>query len=111
VPTPALNGPHPLCLEQLGTRVTRRAAGAYLLSASLGGEIGARWVERSDYDVGARLRQYIGLYSHFAWAYASSPAHAYEMACEMYHEWRPPENIKHPDKPEGDDWMCPICGR
>jgi hypothetical protein len=111
MPTPALNGPYPLCMRQLGALVTRRAPGAYVLSASVGGEIGARCVERSDDDVTARLRKHIGLYSHFAWAYASSPAHAYEMECEMYHAWRPPDNNKHPEKPEGADWMCPLCDR
>jgi len=110
MPTPALDGPFPLCATHLTLRVTRRAPGIYLLSASRGGEIGLRRVERSDDDIIEPLKQHIGLYSHFAWAHASSPMNAYEMECETYHAWRPPENIKHPETPPDADWVCPVCG-
>jgi hypothetical protein len=111
MPTPALDGPFPLCNKHLVSRVTRRAPGIFLLSATRGGEIDPRRVERSDDDVAEHLKHHIGLYSHFAWAYASSPMVAYDMECEMYHTWRPPENINHPEKPTGTDCVCPVCGR
>ena len=110
MPTSILDGPHPLCIKHLASRIRRKAPGTYLLSATRGGEIGPRRVERSDDDVAEQLKQHIGLYSHFAWAYASSPMAAYEMECEMYHVWRPPDNLKHPEKPTGVDWNCPVCG-
>lgn len=108
---PRLNGPHPLSAKSVERAVRRTSAGVYVLSAVEEGIANPRLVGRSDDDIGTTLKGEIGLYSHFAFVYASSPENAYEMECGIYHEIKPPENGKHPAKPAGAIWPCPICGR
>jgi hypothetical protein len=90
--------------------IRRKSAGVYVLSALEEGVTNARRVGRSDDDVAERLRESIGLYSHFAFVYATSQKEAYEIECEIYHSLRPPENPTHPAKPEEMAWACPVCG-
>jgi hypothetical protein len=108
---PRLDGPHTLSAKSVERIVRRRAPGVYVLSAVEEGIASARLVERSDDDIGASLKGGIGLYSHFAFVYASSPKSAYEMECEIYHAAKPPENTKHPTKPTDETWECPVCGQ
>ena len=108
---PRLDGPHSLSAKSVERTITRKSAGVYVLSGLEGGISNARFVGRSDDDVGASLKGGIGLYSHFAFVYASSPKSAYEMECEIYHSTNPPENTGHPTKPADASWECPVCGQ
>jgi hypothetical protein len=108
---PRLDGPHSLSTKSVERTVTRKMAGVYVLSAMEGGIASPRLVGRSDHDVGTKLKDGIGLYSHFAFVYASSPRSAYEMECEIYHSTKPPENATHPTKPADATWECPVCGQ
>ena len=108
---PPLDGPHSLSVKSVERTITRKSAGVYVLSALEGGSVNPRLVGRADDDVGTSLKEAIGLYSHFAFVYASSPKNAYEMECEIYHSMKPPENAKHPVKPADAAWECPVCGQ
>jgi hypothetical protein len=110
VAVPLLSGPHSLSAKIIERTITRKSPGVYLLSALEDGVASARRVGRSKDDVGAHLKECIGLYSQFAFAYASSPENAYEIECEIYHSMAPPENTKHPAKPADAVWVCPVCG-
>lgn len=90
--------------------ITKVAPGVYVLSRD--GKV-AHYVGRSDIDVGARVKQSSSEkagYTHFWFEYAPSPKEAYDMECELYHKYSPPDNINHPAAPLGTNWRCPIAG-
>lgn len=107
---PSLNGPHLLNAQVIGRTVTRKSAGVYIVNSVAGGVATPRLVGRADADVAASLREYVGVYASFAFVYASSPAGAYEIECQIYHALKPPESTRHPIKPAGAEGACPICG-
>ena len=108
---PRLDGPYSLSAKSVERTIRRKKPGVYVLSALEGGIASARLVGRSDDDVGTSLKEGIGLYSHFAFVYASSAKSAYEMECEIYHSAKPPENTTHPTKPADVSCECPVCGQ
>ncbi|HKX10225.1 MAG TPA: hypothetical protein VJN67_18655 [Stellaceae bacterium] len=108
--SPSLNGPHLLNAQVIGRTVTRKSAGVYVVNSVAGGAATPRFVGRADDDLAARLKEYVGLYASFAFVYASSPASAYEIECQIYHALRPPESTRHPAKPAGAEGACPVCG-
>jgi hypothetical protein len=108
---PALKERHTLSARNIERTIKRKSAGVYVLSSVVDGVASVRLVGRSDDDVGAHLKGCVGLYSQFAFVYASSPKNAYEMECEIYHSIKPPENNKHPARPRDAEWICPVCGQ
>jgi hypothetical protein len=64
-----------------------------------------------DDDLRRRLRELIGSSTRFKFAVSMSPQAAFERECELFHKFRPPGNIIHPDRPEGANWLCPVCAR
>ena len=66
------------------------------------------YVGRSDSDVSASLRQHLGGYRFFKYAYCASAAAAFEAECALYHELRPADNATHPVSESG--MKCPHCG-
>jgi hypothetical protein len=75
------------------------------------GKLNVIYVGRSDSDVAARLRHYVGQYDAFVYSTAQSPLGAFVMECELYHDLRPPRNSAHPRRRTGTKWICPICDR
>ena len=66
-------------------------------------------VGRSDYDLNGRLHFYIGEYQQFKAGYANSTKAAFEKECHNYHDFSPPDNKIHPERPDGTTWKCPRC--
>ena len=107
-----MEGPYKLDIETIEARVTRTSPGNY----ALGNETEERkflvgYVGRSDSDVRARLRSWVSKtrWSFFKFSYATSPKEAFEKECENYHNYAPPQNDRHPERPEDTDWSCPSC--
>lgn len=87
------------------------------------GAFGVRYVGRSDTDLLERISHGIAenvdnpslKYEQFKFSYANSPREAYEKECCNYHDFGGEQgrldNKVHPDKPEGEDIKCPICGK
>lgn len=46
--------------------------------------------------------------THFKFSYAASEKEAFEKECTNYHDFEPPLNNMHPDKPNGKNYKCPI---
>ncbi|HLI11439.1 MAG TPA: hypothetical protein VKY65_07535 [Alphaproteobacteria bacterium] len=107
---PPLNGPRPLDRVNIDAAVTRKEPGAYALGPVAIGRITVLYVGRAESDLAERLKQHIGIYSHFTWIYASSPKRAFEIECEMYHTWMPADNHAHPTRLSETRWTCPVCG-
>jgi len=75
-----------------------------------------RYVGRSDTDVNSRLRSWVGKdsrYKQFKYSYATSSKEAFEKECKNYHDFGGSESLDnkdHPQRPEGTNWKCPVCG-
>jgi hypothetical protein len=69
----------------------------------------AHYVGRSDTCLAARVAASIqaGRYTHFWFAFRSSPMQAFLAECELYHEYSPADNGNHPAVPIGAQWRCP----
>lgn len=80
-----------------------------------------RYVGRSDNDLKERIKHGINdmennpslRYERFKFSYAETIKEAYEKECRNYHDFGGDRgllyNEKHPSKPAGVDWLCPIC--
>ncbi len=108
---PSLKGPEVLSLNTIDRTIRSKVAGIYVLSAKVGSDISPRRLGRADDDLGSAVKSFIGLYSHFSWAFASTPKNAFGMECALYHAGTPPESPSHPARTTGTDWACPVCGR
>jgi excinuclease UvrABC nuclease subunit len=105
--TVAVHGPYSLDSGTIDSVVTGTSPGVYVLADAASNV--ARRVGRSDMDVRARLKTYVGKYHRFWFAYAGSPKEAFEKECHLWHDLKPADNIIHPDRPSGCGWRCPVC--
>ncbi len=99
--------------DTIDEKVTKTSAGNYALgSKDDEGTFLVYYVGRSDSDVNKRLKRWVNNTKHplFKFSYASSAKAAYEKECQNYHDFEPPDNDVHPDKPSGSNWECPVCG-
>ncbi len=94
-------------------RVVPKTVGNYALGYISKDKFIVRYVGRSDSDVNQRLKSHIGkhpLCTHFKFSTASSPKAAFEKECQNWHDFNPPENQIHPDRPSNSkNWKCPCC--
>lgn len=107
-----MEGPYKLDTETIETNVTRTSVGNYALGRKdEEGTFLVGYVGRSDSDVRARLKSWVGETKRplFKFSYATSPKAAFEKECENYHDFNPPDNDVHPDRPDDSDWCCPRC--
>ncbi|MGE5587564.1 MAG: hypothetical protein ACM3ZO_05070 [Clostridia bacterium] len=108
-----MNGPYTLSYATIDAVVTLRSPGVYELLVLYQGPV--RYVGRSDDDLNARLKQWVGSkYRYFTFEYCSSARDAFYKECTLYHQHggsKGLDNDRHPDRPSGTDWKCPVCGR
>jgi len=98
----------------IDAKVTRKSAGNYALGKiNKNGGLTVSYVGRSDSDVNDRLKYWAENSTHkkFKFSYAASSKEAFEKECQNYHDFNPPENDIHPDKPDGSNLKCPVCGK
>jgi len=104
-----LKGPYTLDNETIDREVGRVASGAYALGEVRDNTFYVSYVGRSDNNINARLKDWIGKYSKFKYDYYDSPKAAFEKECSLWHDFEPPGNDRHPQRPDGTDWKCPRC--
>jgi hypothetical protein len=107
-----MQGPYPLTTAEIDRQVTKTSPGNYALGRTDDeGTFRIHYVGRSDADVNARLKSWVGKtrQPQFKFAYATSPKAAFEKECLNYHDFSPPGNTSHPDRPAGSGWKCPRC--
>lgn len=105
-----LIGPYQLSFDGISSAVTRRSAGVYVLGhTSTEGKFRIHYIGRSDLDVRETLRGYIGSNTSFKYGYSPSSKAAFEKECDLYHDFSPPGNKIHPDRPKGSNLECPRC--
>ena len=99
--------------------VKKRSKGVYVLT--LVREQPILYVGRSDKDnLNERLKDHRTntspsknqQYAYFKFKITSSEKEAYEDECRLWHEHGapPPDNMIHPDKPDGTTYSCPVTG-
>ena len=88
--------------------------GVYILSKDTDSKTAhAHYVGRSDVDIKSRLQNHAQGqqgYQYFWFEYVTSPYQAYQLECELYHHFNPPDNAIHPAVPPETEWRCPIKG-
>jgi hypothetical protein len=105
-----LLGPYKLTYDGIGSAVTRTSAGVFALGhTDANGTFRIHHIGRSDRDVGERLRDFIGSNTMFKYGYSSSAKAAFEKECALFHDFSPPGNRLHPDRPSGTNFECPRC--
>ena len=110
MPKSGLMGPYQLTFDGISSAVTRRSAGVYALGhTDAAGTFHIQHVGRSDDDIGEKLRCYIGSNTNFKYGYFPSSKSAFEKECDLYHDFSPPGNRIHPDRPAGSSLECPRC--
>ena len=107
-----MSGPYKLGKATIDAQVTKTSPGNYALGREDDeGTFRVGYVGRSDSDVNARLKWWVGKTTRplFMYSYATSANAAFEKECENYHDFEPPDNDVHPARPDDSDWECPRC--
>lgn len=105
-----LIGPLPLRYENVRDAITRVAAGAYALGyAATDGGFCVLQIGRSDTDVRSKLIAQIGTQNLYKYILSTSSMLAFEKECELFHNFSPPNNRRHPERTTGTKWACPRC--
>jgi len=115
MPSLDMDGPYFLSEETIDEVVTLTSPGNYALGDE-GKERAFRvsYIGRSDTDVNDRLKEWVSNTNSplFKFSYATSPKAAFEKECLNYHEFGESEaldNEIHPRRPDGQNWICPLC--
>lgn len=110
MPKTGLMGPYQLTFDGISSAVTRRSAGVYALGhTGADGRFHVQHIGRSDTDVREKLRSCIGSNTTFKYGYFATSRGAFEKECDLYHDFSPPGNRIHPDRPKGSSLECPRC--
>ena len=106
----SLHGPYRLLFDEIDCEIRRKSAGTFALGyVDNDGNFRIRYVGRSDDDIKNRLRLMIGSDQYFKFAYAATPAAAFERECDLFHNFRPFANMLHPERPNGSSLECQRC--
>ncbi len=105
-----LLGPFPLSFDGITEAVKHHSAGVFTLGhIDRDGRFCVKYAGRSDTDVAAQLKNFIGSNQLFKFGYAASSKAAFVKECDLFHDFSPPGNALHPGRPQGTNWECPRC--
>ena len=116
--TSGLGKPIPLeesaILEEVENSVDWSSASVFVLGGIRKGVEGKlrfqiKKVNHVDGDLGKELRKYIGKYSGFRFKFFRSTRNAFDKECQIYHQLKPIDNIKHPDRPRNTKFLCCVA--
>ena len=109
-----MSGPIRLNNENIDKLIKGKSPGNYALGKINEIAFIVQYVGRSDVDLNARLKDWVGKYSHFKWKYALSEKEAYAKECINYHDFGERlrlDNDVHPKKIRRRDWQCVVCNK
>ena len=107
----SLLGPYDLAFDTIQRELPPDICGVFALGyVDASGTFRVQRIGRNT-DLRSGLCELIGSSTRFKFARSMSPRAAFEWECELFHRFRPPGNIIHPDRPKGMNWMCPVCAR
>ena len=107
-----LQGPYRLERKTIDEVIDKILPGAYAVGIPDGERFNVRLVGRSDYDIGARIKEFLGFYPQFAFAYFDTARAAFEKECQLFHDYAPfaLDSRLHPSRRAYSSWRCPRCG-
>lgn len=106
-----LKGPFKLSKDEINRVVKGIGPGAYALGSLNSNELLiVKRIGRSDSDLNKRLHSYVGKYTYFKCDFFPSKKAAFEKECNLYHDFNPPDNKIHPDRPDDTSYSCPVDG-
>ena len=112
-----MRGPYALNNDEVRRQVVANRKGNYaLLAYKDDGALYIFYVGRSDTDLQAEIIARAADFpqlTHFMFSYASSAKGAYEKECKNFHDCGGAKvifNKIHPDRPNGANYHCPVCG-
>jgi hypothetical protein len=110
-PSSGLRGSFPLNVQTINEKVNSGSAGVYSLGYLREKTFLIQHIGRSDTNVNAQLKEYVGKYDRFKFEYADSSEPAFRKECELYHAFggKIPHNENHPERSQGATWSCPRC--
>lgn len=110
MPTTGLAGPFRLDHGTIKKVVEKASCGVFVIG-NLGrdGRFHIDRVGRSDRDLQQELFDCIGTDSHFKVGTFPSPSEAFRAECAIFHDFRPPMPIMHPEPPTGQVLRCHHC--
>jgi len=109
--TTRLDGPHSLDHETIDKVVSKVARGVFVIgNTGRDGKFYIDRVGRSDTGLRQALYDCIGTDSQFKFQLFLNPADAYVLECDIFHDFRPPMTIRHPESPIGRGLRCRRCG-
>ena len=107
-----LLGPYPLTEEILQTHIEQSddwsSASVFALGPVKNQRFHLQRVGHADGDLAEFLRPYIGQYPAFRFKFYRSTRSAYNKECELYHAFKPRDNVDHPEKPKNTKFTCPV---
>jgi hypothetical protein len=111
MPQTGLFGPHKFTQENINLHVATKGIGVYALDKTKDANFKVSYVGRSDDDLPGRIADHLDEgYQHFKYGYFKTTLAAFERECRIYHDFEPPDNIIHPDAPDGTNYTCPVAG-
>lgn len=109
-----MKGSYSLDNQTIDEIITKKSAGNYALGKmNKNNKFSVSYVGRSDINLKQRLKQWAkeNDLPLFKYSYVTSPKAAFEKECENYHDFNPPRNEIHPDRPDGTNWKCSVCDK
>ena len=104
-----LIGPYDLTATEINRVVASENIGVYVLGhTGDDGTFYVTYVGRSDTDLNKRLHDWENHYKKFKYGYFQSTKAAFEKECQLYHDFEPPDNKIHPDRPNNTTYRCPV---
>lgn len=105
-----LVGPYALDFETIRSTLGPGVVGTYALGyMSPNNVFYINRVGRSDEDIRSTLLNLIGSDLLFKYRYTPTSRAAFELECELFHQFRPPGNFFHPVRPHGTNLQCGFC--
>ena len=106
-----LEGPYQLQRDTVDQWVSRASPGTYAMGESDPEGFHIRYIGRSDSDVAVRIRELVGFYPEFQFAYFNTANAAFEKECQLFHEFGKSLDTRlHPSRSAYSNWRCPYCG-
>ena len=107
---------YPLASPVIDDLIPPKTIGNYVLGYRYGETIQVKYVGRSDTDLNRRLKEHLDdPYDAFMFSTQNTPEEAYIEECWNWHWCDGPQgrldNEILPDRPEGCEEHCPVCGR
>ena len=115
MPSLEMDGSYKFDDKTIDSKVTKTSPGNYALGYKPDKSFKVCYVGRSDDDVNERLKKEVDekkskRYTRFKFSYAKSPKDAFEKECWNCHDFNPPDNDKHPNRPKNTNLRCPVPG-